>query len=101
MFRPNISAQTVASCYERVNVGLAYIDGRAAQMAEQRTDKGTPPGEGIFAEDAEIVRRIRERCPDNRFDGGSDVELLQLFNHNKQVLAGSDEDVIAAMTHPR
>jgi hypothetical protein len=53
------------------------------------------------AEDAAIVRRIRERCPDNRYDGGSDEELIQLFQRNRQVLGRSDEDVIAAMTHPR
>jgi hypothetical protein len=52
-------------------------------------------------QDAEIVRRIRELCPDNRFEGGSDEELLELFRRNKRVLARSDEDVIAAMTHPR
>jgi hypothetical protein len=52
-------------------------------------------------EDAEIVRRLRERCPDGRFAGGSDAELIQLFKRNKQVLNRSDEDVIAAMTHPR
>ena len=40
-------------------------------------DVGGQPA--MSAQDAEIVRRIRERCPDNRFDGGSDDELLQLF----------------------
>jgi hypothetical protein len=49
----------------------------------------------------EIVRRIRELCPDGRYDGSSDGELLDLFKRNKQVLSRSDEDVIAAMTHPR
>jgi hypothetical protein len=37
------------------------------------------------------------RCSDNRYEGSSDVELLQLFKRNKRVLARSDEDVIAAM----
>jgi hypothetical protein len=41
------------------------------------------------------------RAPNNRFDGGSDAELIQLFKRNKQVLNRSDEDVIAAMVHPR
>ncbi len=53
------------------------------------------------ASDAEIVRRIRERCPDNRYEGSSDAELIELFKRNRQVLGRSDEDVIAAMTHPR
>jgi hypothetical protein len=48
---------------------------------------------------AEVVRRIREMCPNGRFDGGSAVELIELFRRNKQVLSRSDEDVIAAMTH--
>jgi len=66
-------------------------------------DKGTSPGGGpaLSAEDAAIVRRIREMCPDGRYDGGSDAELLELFKRNKWVLSRSDEDVIAAMTRPR
>ena len=52
----------------------------------------------MSAEDVAIVQRIRERCLDNRFEGASDEELIQLF---KRVLNRSDEDVIAAMTHPR
>jgi hypothetical protein len=48
-----------------------------------------------------IVRRIREQCPDGRFDGGSDEELIELFKRNRQVLGRSDEDVIAAMAHPK
>jgi hypothetical protein len=39
----------------------------------------------MSAQDAEIVRRIRERCPDSRFDSGSDAELLQLFKRSKRV----------------
>jgi alkylhydroperoxidase family enzyme len=66
-------------------------------------DKGTSPGgeQALSAEDAAIVRRIRTRCPDKRFDGGSDAELLDLFRRNKRVLNRNDEDVIAAMTRPR
>ena len=67
--------------------------------ADEQTD--APSGESMSAEDAAIVRRIRAQCPDRRFDGGSDVELLQLFKHNRQVLHRSDEDVIAVMTRPR
>jgi hypothetical protein len=66
-------------------------------------DKGTSPGGGpvLPAEDAAIVRRIREMCPDGRYDGGSDEELIQLFKRNRQVLERSDEDVIATMTRSR
>src|SRR6476659_492341 len=31
--------------------------------ADEQTDKSTPSGEGMSAEDAAIVRRIRTRCP--------------------------------------
>jgi hypothetical protein len=64
---------------------------------------GTAPGseDAMSEPDAVIVQRIRMRCPDNRYEGSSDVELLQLFRRNKRVLARSDEDVIAAMTRPR
>jgi hypothetical protein len=69
--------------------------------ADEQTDKSTPSGEGMSAEDAAIVRRIRTLSPDKRFDGGSDAELLDLFRRNKRVLSRSDEDVIAVMTRPR
>jgi len=55
----------------------------------------------MSADDAAIIRRIRTRCPDKRFDGGTDAELLDLFKRNRQVLQRSDEDVIAVMTRPR
>jgi len=48
-----------------------------------------------------IVRRIRAQCPDKRYEGGSDAGLIRLFERNKRMLNRSDEDVIAAMTHPR
>ena len=57
--------------------------------------------EAMSAEDAAIIRRIRTRCPDRRFDGGTDEEMIELLKRNKQVLQRSDEDVIAAMTRPR
>ena len=57
--------------------------------------------EGMSPEDASIIRRIRTRCPDRRFDGGTDGELLDLFKRNRQVLNRTDDDVIAAMTRPR
>ena len=79
-------------------------DAQPAPAGERRGyDKGTAPGEDADppAQDADIVRRIRARCPDNRFEGGSDDELIQLFRRNKRVLNRSDEDVIAAMTHQK
>ena len=63
--------------------------------------EGTASAPGMSAEDAAIVRRIRERSPDGRYEGGSDDELIELFRRNKRVLDRSDEDVIAAMTRPR
>jgi hypothetical protein len=98
------SATSAAGKFERFQT--AYIDSRPVSTpVEQWTDEGTAPGESdepaMSAEDAEIVRRIRELCPDNRFEGGSDAELLDLFRRNKRVLERGDEDVIAAMTHPR
>jgi hypothetical protein len=55
----------------------------------------------MSAEDAAIIQRIRELCPDNRYEGASDAELIELFRRNERVLSRSDDDVIAAMTHPR
>lgn len=81
----------------------AVVDAQLAPAGERQDGEGTVPGEGAdrSAQDADIVRRIRERCPDGRFDGGSDAELIQLFQRNKQVLSRSDDDVIAAMTHQK
>jgi hypothetical protein len=58
-------------------------------------DVGGQPAMSV--QDAEIVRRIRERCPDSRCDGGSDDELLQLFQRNNRVVNRADDDVIAAI----
>jgi hypothetical protein len=97
------SATSAAGKFERFQI--AYIDSRPVPVAERWTDDGTAPGGGdepvMSAQDAAIVQRIRARCPDSRFEGDSDEELIELFKRNKQVLARSDEDVIAAMTHPR
>jgi hypothetical protein len=81
----------------------AVADAQPAPAGESWGGDGTAsaPGEGMSPQDAEIVRRIRERCPDSRYDGGSADELIQLFQRNKRVLDRSDEDVIAAMTQPR
>ncbi len=72
-----------------------------AVVAHAQPAPPVEPPEGMSAEDAAIVRRIRTRCPDKRFDGGTDAELLDLFKRNKRTLERGDEDVIAAMTHPR
>jgi hypothetical protein len=96
------SAAGALAAFHRLHGAVADA---APAPAGERWDyhDGTAPGEQVAMseQDAEIVRRIRERCPDHRFDGGSDDELIQLFRRNKQVLGRSDEDVIAAMTHPR
>jgi hypothetical protein len=94
------SAAGALAAFHRLHGAVADA---APAPAGERWDysEGTAQGEAMSAQDAEIVRRIRERCPDNRFDGGSDAELIELFKRNRQVLGRSDEDVIAAMTHPR
>jgi hypothetical protein len=51
----------------------------------------------MSAEDAAIVRRIRARCPDNRFEGGSDDELIQLFRSGSARRVGGGSAVAA---HP-
>ena len=81
----------------------AVADAQPAPARECWDGEGMVPGEGAdpSVQNADIVRRIRERCPDGRFDGGSDAELIQLFQRNKQVLSRSDDDVIAAMTHQK
>jgi hypothetical protein len=55
----------------------------------------------MSARDVVIVKHLREGDPDSRYQGASDLELIQLFKRNQQVLSRSDEDVIAAMTRPR
>jgi hypothetical protein len=99
------SATSAAGKFERFQI--AYVDSRpVSTLVERWTDDGTAPGPGedvpaLFDQDAEIVSRIRARCPDNRYEGTSDEELSQLFKRNQKVLGRSDVDVIAAMTHPR
>jgi hypothetical protein len=95
------SASSALAAFHRLHGAVA--DAQPAPAGERWDyDKGTSPGGGpaLSAEDVAIVRRIREMCPDGRYDGGSDDELIQLF---KQVLERSDEDedVIATMTRPR
>jgi hypothetical protein len=81
----------------------AVADAQPARSGEAFDySDGTAPGaDAMSARDVVIVKHLRERSPDTRYEGASDLELIQLFRRNKQVLARSDEDVIAAMTHPR
>ncbi|HEU5275127.1 MAG TPA: hypothetical protein VFU97_15810 [Xanthobacteraceae bacterium] len=90
------------SAGKQAPVGQAAPSGRAAPSAPPPS--APPPSapaasarETMSARDADIVLRIRYLCPDYRYDGGSDAELLELFKHNRRVLERSDEDVIAAM----
>ena len=95
------SAATARAAFHRLHGAIA--DAAPAPAGERWDGEGTAPGEGADPsdQDADIVRRIRARCPDSRFDGGSDAELIQLFKRNKQLLSRSDDDVIAAMTHQK
>lgn len=76
-------------------------DAQPEPDGEERADEGKVPGAAMSPDDAAIIRRIRTQCPDKRFDGGTDAELLDLFRRNKRVLQRTDEDVIATMTRPR
>jgi hypothetical protein len=95
------SASAAMAAFHRLHGAVA--DAQPAPAGERWDyDNGTAPGGEVANEqDAEIVRRIRARCPDGRYAGGSDEELIQLFKRNKRVLNRSEDDVIAAMTHPR
>jgi hypothetical protein len=93
------SATRAVGKFERFEI--AFVDAQPVPVAERWTDDGTAPGPGEGDEDAAIIRRIRERCPDKRFDGGTDAELLDLFKRNRQVLQRSDDDVIAVMVRAR
>jgi hypothetical protein len=92
------SATAALAAFHRLHGAVADAQPAPAGEAWDYSD-GTAPGEGAdpSAQDADIVRYIRELCSDNHFDGSSDAELLQLFKRNKEVLSRSDEDVIAAM----
>jgi hypothetical protein len=100
------SATAAMAAFHRLHSAVADAAPAQAGEAFDYSDGTAPgPGEGeavaMSAEDAAIVRRIRSNSPDGRYNGGSDAELIELFRRNKRVLSRSDEDVIAAMTHPR
>lgn len=96
------SAATAAAKVDGVHAAVA--DTQPVPKGEQWDEsQGTAsaPGEEPAMSDAEIVRRVRAQCPDDRYRGRPDYELVQLFKRNKEVLGTSDDDVIAAMTQPR
>lgn len=95
------SASSAVAAFHALHGAVADAEPAPAGEAWDYSGGTAGGAEAVSALDAEIVRRIRERCPDSRYDGGSDAELIQLFQRNKRVLDRSDEDVIAAMTHPR
>jgi hypothetical protein len=101
-----VERSTVAALAAFHRLHGAVADAQPAPAGEAEAfdySDGTAPGDAdaMSEPDAVIVQRIRMRCPDNRYEGSSDVELLQLFKRNRKVLARGDEDVIAAMTRPR
>jgi hypothetical protein len=91
------SAAAAKAAFHRLHGAVA--DAAPAPAGETwNYEHGTAPGnESETDRDAEIVQQIRTRCPDGRYDGSSDEELIKLFKRNRRVLARSDEDVIAAM----
>jgi hypothetical protein len=96
------SASSAVAAFHALHGAVADAEPASAGEGWDYEGHGTAGGaEAVSAEDADIIRRIRERSPDGRYEGGSDAELIQLFQRNKRVLDRSDEDVIAAMTHPR
>jgi hypothetical protein len=97
------SASAAVSRVDSVHAAVADAQPAPAQSGEAFDySDGTAPGDAdaMSEPDAVLVQRIRMRCPDTRYEGSSDVELLQLFKRNRKVLGRTDEDVIAAMTRP-
>jgi hypothetical protein len=95
------SAMAAMSAFHRLHGAVADAAPAVAGEAFDYSDGTAPGADAMSACDVVIVKHLRDRCPDNRFEGSSDLELIQLFRRNKRVIARSDEDVIAAMTHPR
>ena len=90
-----------------------YSEGTAPGGDPASAASAPESGPTASARDAEIVRRLRERCAaqlgrpvDHPFFLASylageepDAALLRLFRRNQQVLGRTDDDVIAAMIH--
>jgi hypothetical protein len=78
------AASAAMAAFHRLHGAVADV--QPAPAGESWGGEGTASGEAVSPQDAAIVRRIRERCPDSRYQGGSDEELIQLFRRNKRVL---------------
>lgn len=118
------SATSAMAAYHRLHGAVADATpapsgtGEAFDYSDGTAPGGEPaaasgPGDepAASARDAELVRRLRERCAaqlgrpvDHPFfcasylDGEDpDAALLRLFRRNRQMLGRSDDDVIAAM----
>lgn len=96
------SAADAMAAFHRLHGAIA--DAQPAPAGERWDyDKGTSPGgqAAMSEQDAEIVRRIRERCPDTRFDDRSDAQLLQLFLRNRAAMGWTEEQVVDVMTRQK
>jgi hypothetical protein len=91
------SAAAAKAAFHRLHGAVADEAPAPAGEAWDYSDGTALGNESETDRDAEIVQRIRTRCPDGRYDGNSNEELIELFKRNRRVLARSDEDVIAAM----
>lgn len=107
------SVSAAMAAFHRLHGAVADAAPAPATGETWNYDHGTAPGEASVtsADDADIVRRLRERCAakfgrpvDHPFflasylDGEDpDAALLRLFRRNRQGLGRTDDDVIAAM----
>lgn len=117
------SAAAAKAAFHRLHGAVADAASAPAGEAWDYRDGTAPGGEpagvasapqdepAASARDAELVRRLRERCAaqlgrpvDHPFFLASylageapDVALLRLFRQNQQLLGRTDDDVIAAM----
>jgi hypothetical protein len=93
------SAGAALTAFDRLHSAVA--DQQSALAGERWDyDKDTSPGgqAAMSDQDADIVRRLRERCPDNRFDDRSDAQLLQLFLRNRAAMGWTEEPILDVMT---
>jgi hypothetical protein len=95
------SAMSAMAAFHRLHSAVADAQPARSGEAFDYSDGTAPGADAMSARDVVIVKHLREGDPDGRYVGASDAELIQLFRRNKRVLARSDEEVIAAMTHPR
>jgi hypothetical protein len=95
------SAMGAMAAFHRLHGAVADAQPARSGEAFDYSDGTAPGADAMSARDVVIVKHLREGDPDSRYQGASDLELIQLFKRNQQVLSRSDEDVIAAMTRPR